>query len=211
MKQAHIESNKNTYVKNHTCFIQSTNNKNGWIKANRYIVLLVLVFATGSISAQDSNNSERYGNTLNMGLGLGYYGYDGHTMPAAHLDVEFDVVRNFTLAPFINLYSYRRTSPHQSYYYHETVIPIGVKATYYFDSLFRAGSNWDFYLAGSLGYAITFSYWDEGYEGDINLYSSTRPLFIDIHIGTEYHFSSTIGAFIDLSSGMSTIGLAIHL
>jgi hypothetical protein len=34
-----------------------------------------------------------------------------------------------------------------NYYYHETIIPIGVKGTYYFDQIFNANSDWDFYMA----------------------------------------------------------------
>lgn len=52
---------------------------------------------------------ETYGKTFNIGLGLGYYGVG--SAPALHLNYEFDVFKNFTLAPFITLQS-RRT-----YYY----------------------------------------------------------------------------------------------
>ena len=35
-----------------------------------------------SVSAQETNSSEKYGNTLNLGIGIdgyaGYYGYIGH-------------------------------------------------------------------------------------------------------------------------------------
>ncbi|MBN1339280.1 MAG: hypothetical protein JXA03_08150, partial [Bacteroidales bacterium] len=124
---------------------------------------------------------------------------------------------SFTLAPFISFYSYRRDyyygNPHDNnrYYYHETVILGGVKGTYYFDDLLNANPKWDFYLAGSLGFAFSNSRWDDGYEGDKDYYNSARPLFLDLHIGSEYHFNDKLGAFLDLSTGVSTIGLAIHL
>lgn len=35
-------------------------------------------------------------------------------------------------------------------------------------------------------------------------------LYLDGHIGAEYHISQKIGIFLDLSSGVSTFGLAIH-
>jgi len=35
-------------------------------------------------------------------------------------------------------------------------------------------------------------------------------LFLNIHIGAEYHINKKVGVFLDLSSGVSTIGLAIH-
>jgi hypothetical protein len=179
-----------------------------------YLFLLLILGA--NLNAQKEASGEKYGKTLNLGLGLGYYGYVGHPMPVIHADYEFDVYRNLTLAPFVSLYSYRNgyyygdPNSGRNYYYHETVIPIGVKGTYYFDELLKAGPKWDFYLANSLGLAITYSYWDNGYTGDRNVYHGASPLFLDFHIGSEYHFNKRIGAFLDLSTGVSTIGLSIH-
>jgi hypothetical protein len=179
------------------------------------IFFLLMILGT-NLTAQEAASGERFGKTLNLGLGLGYYGYVGHSMPVLHADYEFGVARNFTLAPFISLYSYRTNyyygGPNNgnNYYYHETVVPVGVKGTYYFDELLQAGPKWDFYLAGSLGFRITNSYWDNGYTGDRNVYHGASPLFLDIHIGSEYHFNKKLGAFLDLSSGVSTIGLSIH-
>ena len=159
---------------------------------------------------------EKYGKTLNVGLGIGgysgYYGYAGHTLPVFHLDYEFDVARNFTLAPFLNFYTYTNqfNYPDRYYTYRETVIPIGVKGAYYFDELLKANEHWDFYLAASLGFAIVTHSWSDGYPGDRNYYHGAGALFLDIHIGAEYHFNDRLGAFLDISSGVSTIGLAIH-
>ncbi len=155
---------------------------------------------------------EKYGRTLNLGLGVGgysgYYGYVGHSVPVFSINYEFDVARNFTLAPFVSFYTY--SAYHASYYYHETVIPIGVKGTYYFDELLNANSKWDFYLAGSLGFAIVDSRWDNGYTGDTKYFHNGNGLFLDLHIGAEYRFNPKLGAFLDLSSGVSTLGLAFH-
>jgi hypothetical protein len=185
------------------------------------ISLFFLLALSINISAQEATSTEKYGKTINLGLGVGgysgYYGYVGHTMPVFHADYEFDVANNFTLAPFASFYSYRNkyywgdnNYPYKYYYYHETVIPVGVKGTYYFDRLLKANSNWDFYLAGSLGFAIVISSWDSDYYGNRNYYRDGSPLFLDIHAGTEYHINNRLGIFLDLSSGVSTIGLAIH-
>ena len=168
--------------------------------------------------AQEQAPAAKYGKTLNLGLGVGgysgYYGYVGRSLPVFHINYEFDVAKNFTLAPFISFYSYRKGyywgNNNKNYYYHETVIPIGGKGTYYFDDLLKANSKWDFYLAGSLGFAIVNSSWDNDYYGDKDYYKHGSSLFVDLHIGTEYHFNNHLGAFLDLSTGVSTIGLAIH-
>ena len=175
------------------------------------LALLSLFLILGSnLSAQKRTFSENHGHALNLGLGIGgysgYYGYVGHSLPVFHINYEFDVAKNFTLAPFISFYSYRN----DKYYYTETVVPIGVKGSYYFDQILDAGSDWDFYLAGSLGFSVVNSRWDNGYVRDDRYYHDVNPLFLDLHVGTEYHLNNRIGLFLDLSTGVSTVGLAIH-
>ncbi len=174
-----------------------------------------------SVSAQDTKTpaaSESYGNTLNIGLGIGYYGYVGHSIPVIHADYEFNVARNFTLAPFVTIYSYQDyyywgnpNYPYRNYSYRETVVPVGVKGSYYFDQLLHAGSKWDFYLAASLGFAIHRTTWETGYYGETTVVDhSSSGLYLDGHIGTEYHLNQKVGLFLDLSTGISTFGLAVH-
>jgi hypothetical protein len=176
-------------------------------------IVLLLAF-----SASAQKKSEKYGNTLNLGLGLGYSGYYGNSSPVIHVDFEFDVARHFTLAPFLNYSSYRNYSywgnpsnPYKNYYYRETVMPVGVKGSYYFDELLGAGSKWDFYGAGSLGFVFRRTNWENGYYGQTVVRRSTGQLYLDLHIGTEYHINRKAGLFLDLSTGVSTVGLAIHL
>ncbi|MBL7859219.1 MAG: hypothetical protein JNM57_16120 [Cyclobacteriaceae bacterium] len=185
------------------------------MKKGIIIILLASLFHLTGMA------QERFGKTLNMGLGIagysGYYKYAQQSIPVFHIDYEFDVASDFTLAPFLNFYMYSTdyyggnpNNPDKYYAYRETVIPIGVKGTYYFDRLLQATSKWDFYLGASLGFAIVNSRWDGDYSGDKNYYHNGSSLFLDIHIGSEYHFTKKLGAFLDLSSGVSTIGLSIH-
>lgn len=170
-------------------------------------LLLLMVICVTSIFAQKRFDNERYGKTLNLGLGISYSGYYGYTdvlMPVFHANYEFDVVPCFTLAPFVTFYTYAKSN------YRETVIPLGVKGTYYFDKLLAANPNWDFYLAGSLGFAVRITTWDSGYIGDRTDYPRGQPLFLAPHAGAEYHLTEKLGVFLDLSTGVSTIGLAIH-
>jgi len=179
-------------------------------------IAFIMILGT-TISAQEIVSPEKYGNTLNLGLGVGYYGYVGHSVPAIHADYEFTVARNFTLAPFITVYSYQNyyywgdpQNPYKNYSYRQTVIPIGVKGSYYFDELLNASPKWDFYLAGSLGFAIRNTVWESGYYGQTIINQGTSALYLDLHIGTEYHLNKKMGLFLDLSTGISTAGLAIH-
>jgi len=166
---------------------------------------------------QETTSSEKYGTTLNLGIGNGYYSYIGHSIPVVHLDYEFDIAPNWTLAPFLNFYSYERSqfwgnayNTYKEYTYRQTVIPIGAKGTYYFDQLLKAGSKWDFYLAGSVGFAYRKTIWENNYDGSKDIDEGMGALFLDLHIGSEYHLNKRNGLFLDLSTGVSSLGLAIH-
>jgi hypothetical protein len=183
-----------------------------------FITIALLSVTALNGQSTDQSGSESYGNTLNIGAGIGYYGYVGHTLPVVHLNYEFNVARNFTLAPFITVYSYRNyyywggpNHPYRDYSYRTTVIPVGVKGTYYFDELLNAAPRWDFYLGASLGFAIRKTVWEDGYYGETHIDHSSSGLYLDGHIGTEFHCNDNIGLFLDLSSGISTVGLAFHL
>lgn len=174
---------------------------------------------TTTTTRRTTTGSETHGNTLNLGIGIGYRNYNltGNFAPAIHFNYEFQVARNFTLAPFVTVYSSRSyrywgnpSNPYQNYYYRHTVVPIGVKGTYYFDQLLNANSKWDFYLAASAGIAIHSTRWEQGYDGDVNIAQGTTGIYLDGHIGAEYHASSKLGLFLDLSTGLSTFGLAVH-
>lgn len=196
--------------------------KNTTMKKLILLPILSLVLATGSISAQEKPAAEKYGKTLNLGAGVGYFGYAGRVMPVGTLNFEFDVARNFTLAPFVGIYTYQNTyywgnpnkpygdQSYRYYSYREIVVPVGVKGTYYFDQLFRAHSNWDFYAAGSVGFAMRSVVWENGYEGDRRAYKSASPLYATAHVGAEYHMTEKAGLFLDLSTGVSTFGIAFH-
>lgn len=188
--------------------------------------LFFLTTAGINIQAQDNTitsvnpSYEKYGKTLNLGVGIGYYGYIGRALPVATLNFEFDLARHFTLAPFIGLYSYRNSyywgnpgkdAPYRYYTYRETAVPVGVKGSYYFDKLFRANEKWDFYASGSVGFVFRSVTWESGYYGDTYVRKSASPLYLDAHFGAEYHMTRKAGLFLDLSTGVSTFGFAFHI
>src|SRR4051812_9250053 len=114
------------------------------MKTKIFTTLFFLMLLGTSLSAQKAASPEKFGRTLNLGVGVGYYGYVGHPMPVLHANFEFDIVRNLTIAPFITYYSYRKyhywgndNNQYRDYYYRETVVPIGAKASYYFDELLQ--------------------------------------------------------------------------
>jgi hypothetical protein len=175
------------------------------MKTKIYAIAIVLMTLGSTLSAQDNMFYEKHSGVLNLGVGLGgYSGPVGRAFSVFDINYELGITQNFTLAPFITFYSYSDGN------YTAMVAPVGVKGTYYLDQLLQAGPNWDFYVAGSLGVAIVGTTWNASYTGDRNYYSMTNPLYLDFHLGTEYHISRFLGVFLDLSTKVSTIGIAIH-
>lgn len=179
------------------------------------LALLFIIITTLSLNLR---SQEKFGHALNVGVGAGYYGYYYGTAPALALNYEFDVFKNFTLAPFISIATYKSYRywgdyyyPYRDYSYRETIIPVGVKGSYYFDELFDASPKWDFYAAASIGVAFRSVSWENGYNGSRVVRSSSTPLFGTLHLGTEYHLTNKVGLFLDISTGFSTLGLGFHL
>lgn len=184
----------------------------------KILILPILLVLSLQLRSQTLTTNEKFGNTLNLGVGIGYYGYIGHNIPVLSVNYEIDVAPYFTLAPFIGFFNYQNNYywgnpnyPYRYYNYHQTVVPVGVKACYYFDKLLKANSKWDFYLAGSLGFEFRNTTWESGYYGEKVVRSNSSSLYLDGHIGTEYHLSSKAGLFLDLSTGVSTFGVSFHL
>jgi hypothetical protein len=190
-----------------------------------FIAFFFLAISISNVSAQGkrSGGQEKFGKTLNLGAGLGYYGYFGNLAPALSANFEFDLVKNVTLAPFVAIWTYRSSDyyvydpnrpvgyRYDYYHYTETVIPFGVKGSYYFDDLLNLPSQFDLYAAASAGFVIRARHWENGYNGGNAYGRDYSPLYVDVHAGGEYHFNKKIGFYADLSTGLSTIGLAFHL
>lgn len=180
------------------------------------LLTLVILAMCCVLMATNADAQERFGRTLNLGIGAGgfsgYSRYAAHFVPVLNLNYEIDVARNFTLAPSISFYSYSDSYywSNDNYTYRETVVPISLKGTYYFDELLEANTSWDFYAAASAGFALVNSRWEAGYDGDRNHFNRRRSVFLDLHAGAEYHFNKKVGVYLDLSSGVSTIGFAFH-
>jgi hypothetical protein len=185
------------------------------------ILMATLLLITGyGVNAQIQEQPrsvaayEDFGHTLNIGVGPGYFGYLDQSVPFLFINYEITVARNFTLAPFIGFASFQSNQNYDYggnyYYYRETVIPIGVKGTYYFDRLLKLNRRWDVYAALSLGYSYYDVVWQNGYDGNTNESVTPSALYLDAHIGAEYHVSRFLGIFLDLSTGVSTVGLAFH-
>lgn len=176
---------------------------------------LLQAATTSHAQITNSSFSERYGNTFNVAAGAPYFKNWG-AAPYITVNYEFLVNNNFTIAPFAGIVSFRT-----SYFegvtlvdYRERVIPMGIKATYYFDNLLNLGPNWDLYAAASVGYLYHDVSWNASYSAGVTIkekaFTEVEPMYLDLHIGAEYHLSRRTGIIADVSRGVSTVGIALH-
>ena len=57
-----------------------------------YLLITAVIFFGLTSRSQKKDSEEKYGQTLNVGIGIGYYGNIGKSMPVIHFDYEIDVV-----------------------------------------------------------------------------------------------------------------------
>lgn len=180
-----------------------------------FLLFSCFVTTTHAQTAVTTNepNFEHFGHTLNIGLGPGYFGASLMRSPYFTVNYEVEVLRNFTLAPFVGFATYRSNEilyGARYYSYRGTIMPLGVKAIYYFDEVIELPWRWDLYAGASLGYTIASKRWEPGYTGVSGSLPGISSVFAAIHVGAEYHVSDVTGIFLDLSNNVTTAGVGIH-
>ena len=176
------------------------------------IVLFSLLFCNKESKGQE-NNTEPFGRSFNMGMGPGYFSTQILPAPFFTINYEYDVVNNLTVAPFVGFASYKgdaRIIAARYYYYRATILPFGVKASYYLDLLLKLPCRWDVYIACSAGYTYINKKWDYGYPGNKTGIPGLREEYLQAHVGVEYHISRNTGLFVDVSTGVAVAGISLH-
>jgi hypothetical protein len=173
-------------------------------------ISLTLLLLRGS--AQELG-TEPFGRTCNFGAGPGYFGTVVLPAPYFTLNYEYEIAGHLTIAPFLGLASYR-SGPHpyagKNYYYRATIMPMGLKATYYLDRLVRLPCRWDLYVAASVGYLYSRKSWDLGYPGSVGTIAGATQTYLLAHLGLEYHLNRNTGLFADFSNGATVGGISFH-
>lgn len=189
------------------------------MKTIRVIVCMILVvYGTKAYGRQpDRERRELFGKTINAGIGLAYYNVVGGVVPVARVNYEIDVAENITIAPFVSYFAHHqfaypdKNNPLYRHYYRESIMPVGVTGMYYFDDVLKANDKWDFYAGLSLGAQIMRKAWENGYNGASTIAQRSVGFYWDGHLGFEFHLSYRIGFVVDVSRGISTAGVAVHL
>lgn len=150
--------------------------------------LAILLSPTQTATAQ-----ELHGSALNLGVGIG-----ARQAAVYHINFEFDVVPSVTIAPSASFYGYTK------------FVPIGLKASYYFDQVLNLLPEWDLYVAGTAAMGIVSDDWNNQTYRDMYRFRGANNLFFDVHIGTEYQVTPRAGMFIDLASNAATIGIVLR-
>lgn len=151
------------------------------------LLLNISVYAGDKETKKTERRSSEGAGFVNIGLGMGYYG----SIPVM-ADFEFGIIPEITVGPTVG------------FGVGHGWFSIGAKGRYYFDHLINADSKFDLYGGASLNLAVVKGN-DEGrYGGGVGL----MP---DVHIGGRYHFAKNLSGLLELSSGVSSIGVSFRI
>ncbi len=188
------------------------------LKRILYTFLLVSAVAFGSQAQSRKSSSSKPGNMLNLGVGVGFRGgLSGVPVMASY---EIGVAPSFVLAPFVGFGTYRvrhgdywvGNTYFEGHYHRRFYVPLGVRGQYYFDDLLGLNDKFDVYGGGALGLTIWGgSDLDHDYDNDYYDDGGISWLYLNAMIGARYHFNNKLSAYVDLSTGISTIGLSFKM
>lgn len=182
-------------------------------KLSLVAIMLHIMLLSGINSNGQEKVHEPFGRTFNMGMGPSYYSSKILPSPFYSINYEYDIFNNITIAPFVGFASFRSEPSiiaSRYYYYRATILPFGIKTTYYLDNLLKIPCRWDVYIACSLGYTYINKKWDYGYPGINDKIPGIREEYLQAGIGIEYHISRNTGFFIDVSTNAATAGISLH-
>ena len=187
------------------------------------ILLLTLshlfFIAIGNFCVAQNKLPEQFGSTLNLGPILNYGLNSNANLLYFHVEYEIDLVKNLTIAPFVNFSNITRNnyfnelnSPNKINYYSQPIMPVGIKFTYYLDPIVNLHPKWDLFMGGSTGFAIRkIANKTSGLNSNQSINNGSSGLMFNLHLGTEYHFSKRGGVFLDVSRRTFSLGLAVKI
>lgn len=154
-----------------------------------YLVILLTVLIA-SANAQNEPEPEKFGKVLNLGLNLP----NGKYLLMPTINYEFDIAKNITLAPVVEVYSVRDRLFHSENESGAAFV-FAAKGCYYFDQLFHAGPKWDFYAGVSAG----FAYESVTDKEDNSTEQSIKRVNPKAHVGAQLNIKPNMGLFLDIS------------
>ncbi|WP_121352047.1 hypothetical protein [Flavisolibacter nicotianae] len=171
-------------------------------------VLLLACFLQTNIKAQsnDAFGDVKGTNLLNAGVGLGSFGLSGTGGLPLIASFEHGVSRNISVGLEAGFIQQKYASD-----WKYTYLIFGARGSYHFAI---NNPKLDLYGGAGLLYRhFSFTYTD-GNTGDQPAYdfnSSGGDMIIDLHAGTRYLFNDHVGAFGELSYGISPLKLGVAL
>ena len=154
------------------------------------------LFAHTNLQAQFKKGD----NLLNLGVGLGVYSYGGLPFGASF---EHGVTDAISIGGFVDYLSWRNT--YSGYNYSWRFIYFGVRGSFHFNEIFKLENDKvDLYGGAGLGY-YTVSTSDKLVAG----YGYNGRVFINLHGGGRYYFSSKVAGFAEVGYGVSALKLGL--
>ncbi|MBB6459561.1 hypothetical protein [Flammeovirga kamogawensis] len=161
---------------------------------NILFTAIFLCLATLGFAQESQSSSEEYykgKGQLNVGLGVGFN--NGSTGIMA--DYEFmNLGQDFTLAAAVSYYGW------SSSYAKYSTIGLGVRFRWYADRVLGiTNKKWDVFASGDVGFGISSTNYNDGYENHGG--NNVSPIYWGIGIGGKYHINDKIGLHAIIGTG----------
>ena len=173
--------------------------------------LLVSLFTQNSLFAQDMKsegfNNVKGMNILNAGIGLGSYGLSGTGDLPLVASFEHGFSKNISAGVMLGFIQKKYASD-----WKYTYTMIGARGSYHLNEAFKvANPKLDVYAGAGLFYRRFSLKYKNGVEAedDFNLNASGGDIQFQLHAGGRYMFNNNIGAFAELSYGISPLQLGV--
>jgi hypothetical protein len=168
------------------------------MKKIHFTLLLVLgLFASTQSFAQLA--VDKGTKFINLGIGVGGYGYFNGSGLGLNAAADFGVAPNITVGGVIG---------YRGYGSGVTSFDIGARGSYHFNQLLNLTTDKaDLYAGIGLSY-YRLSYGDT-YLRSIGISDSYSTVYVPIHVGGRYFFTETLGGFAELGSSLATLKLGI--
>lgn len=135
---------------------------------------------------------------INLGVGIGGYGYYSGGSVGFNAAADFGVAKNITVGAVAGYRSYGSVST-----YNYNSFDIGARGSYHFNELLNLTTDKVDLYAG-----LGVSYFSFSYGGFIDSYST---VYVPGHIGGRYFFSEKLGGFAELGSSLATLKVGVTL
>lgn len=159
---------------------------------------LVLMASTHSFAQLAVDKGTKF---VNLGIGVGGYGYFNGSGLGLNAAADFGVAKNITVGGVLG---------YRGYGSGVNSFDIGARGSYHFNEILNLTTDKaDLYAGIGISY-YRLSYGDT-YLRSVGISDTYSTTYVPIHIGGRYFFTENLGGFAEFGSSLATLKLGVTL